>query len=101
MHNIKYSGYADKAVIHKKDSNEAAQEFADNSLDFIFIDTYLTPQQAYNDLEVWYSKVKTGGIFAGHDYDCPDIQDAISLFRHNYSVTNRLSVYDNTWVWIK
>ncbi len=41
------------------DSNEAAEYIDDDSLDFIFLDAYLTGEQAKNDLEVWYPKVKT------------------------------------------
>ena len=46
------------------DSNEAAKHIDDDSLDFIFLDAYLTGEQVKNDLEVWYPKVKTGGIFS-------------------------------------
>jgi hypothetical protein len=49
-------------------SLEAAEKFADNSIDFIFIDASHEYQDVYNDLKAWYPKLKNGGIMAGHDY---------------------------------
>jgi hypothetical protein len=49
--------------------SEAAPLFADESLDFIYIDGYAhTGQDAGQTLEEWWPKLKPGGIFAGHDY---------------------------------
>ena len=83
------------------DSNEAAEYIDDDSLDFIFIDAYLSGQQAKNDLDVWYPKVKDGGIFAGHDWDCIDVQIAVNNFRGDNNINKLMSTYDNTWVWVK
>lgn len=100
-HNIKYSGFADKAIIHKLDSNDAVKLFEDYSLDFIFLDAYLTYEQAKNDLEVWYQKVKLGGLFSGHDYNCSAVSHAIKEFREENNITNHMSIFDNAWVWRK
>ena len=57
-------------------SQDALNDFLDESLDFVYIDgnhefTYIT-----QDLYSWSKKVKPGGIIAGHDYminkDKPD-----------------------------
>jgi hypothetical protein len=49
-------------------SLEAAQEIPDNSLDFVYIDGNHTFDYVMQDLIAWSSKVKDGGIVAGHDY---------------------------------
>ena len=100
-HRLEYSGHKDKIRFHEMDSNEAAEYIDDDSLDFIFLDAYLSGQQAKNDLDVWYPKVKDGGIFAGHDWDCIDVQIAVNRFRENNNIKKLMSTYDNTWVWLK
>lgn len=100
-HNQQYSGHEEKIVFYEMDSNEAAQKVEDKSLDFIFIDTYMSFEQAKNDLEVWYPKVKDGGIFAGHDWNCPAIKLAVMGFRETNNLQSQMSTYDNTWIWYK
>ena len=100
-HRLEYSGQKDKIRFHEMDSNEAAEYIDDDSLDFIFLDAYLSGQQAKNDLDVWYPKVKDGGIFAGHDWDCIDVQIAVNDFRSDNNINKLMSTYDNTWVWVK
>lgn len=101
MHSIKYSPNGNKAVILEEDSNIAVNKIEDESLDFIFIDTYMTKEQAEQDLITWYPKVKPGGIFAGHDWDVKVIQQVIYQFRDSNNITNKLSTYDRCWVWKK
>ena len=100
-HNVEYSGFKDKVIFLEKDSNLALNDIDDNSLDFIFLDTYLTVEQAENDINVWYPKVKNGGIFSGHDWRLPELQKTIIEFRKNKNINSKLSFFDNTWVWIK
>ena len=52
----------------KGDSKEVYKQFEDESIDIIFIDGDHTPEGFKKDIELWYPKVKTGGIFSGHDY---------------------------------
>ncbi len=51
-----------------KDSVEACNNFSDGELDFIYIDAGHSYDEVYNDLLAWWPKVKSGGIFGGHDY---------------------------------
>lgn len=53
-------------------SVRAAQFFADESIDFVFIDGDHAEQAVRDDLTAWYPKIKRGGLFAGHDYNSWD-----------------------------
>jgi hypothetical protein len=101
LHNIKFSGNKEKAVIIENDSSDAVKIFEDESLDFVFLDTYLTIDQAKKDLEEWYPKVRKGGIFSGHDWTFTPLQQIVEDFRREKNTKSTLSVFDNVWVWFK
>ena len=50
-------------------SIQASEKFEDNSLDIVFIDADHTYKAVKKDIQLWWPKVRTGGILAGHDYD--------------------------------
>jgi hypothetical protein len=56
------------AVLIRKFSVEAAEDFADESLDFIYIDGNHSLLHVVQDLWYWVPKVRKDGIIAGHDY---------------------------------
>ena len=61
-------------VIIEKYSMDAVKDFADNSLDFVYIDANHNFQNVTNDIHEWLKKIKVGGIISGHDYftkKCP------------------------------
>ena len=47
---------------------DAVKDFADRSLDFVYIDANHEPQFVEEDIREWSKKVKVGGIVSGHDY---------------------------------
>jgi hypothetical protein len=49
-------------------STEAAKEFRDGQLDFVYLDAMHSYQGVADDLCVWHTKVRQGGILGGHDY---------------------------------
>ena len=100
-HAIKYCSNNHKAEVLEMDSTKAAEKFDDESLDFIFIDTYYSKEQAEKELDVWYPKVKQGGLFMGHDYDITIIQMIVHEHRHKNNVTTPLATYDKCWAWHK
>lgn len=51
-----------------KESKEAAKDFPDNSLDFVFLDADHSYEAVIGDINTWYPKIKNGGIISGHDY---------------------------------
>lgn len=60
--------YANRFDLVRLTSDDAANLFKDEQFDFIFIDGLHTYDQLTKDCDNYYSKLKTGGIFAGHDY---------------------------------
>ncbi len=64
----------------RKPSIEAAKDFANESLDAIFIDGGHEYNDVIQDLHTWYPKIKHGGIFSGHDYFCDGVTRATAEF---------------------
>lgn len=52
----------------KGESAEVAQRYRDGSLDFVFVDAGHTEEDVARDLRAYFPKLKSDGIFAGHDY---------------------------------
>ena len=52
----------------KATSREAAKQFEDESLDFVFIDANHAYEYVVEDIALWSKKVRKGGIIYGHDY---------------------------------
>lgn len=74
----KYSDKPNVKIIKNK-SLDASILFEDNSLDLIYIDADHSYDAVKTDIEVWYPKLKKGGIISGHDFD-PD-QDNPDFFK--------------------
>jgi hypothetical protein len=64
----------------KGDSHEVYKQFADNSIDFVFIDANHDYIPCKGDIECWYPKVKAGGVIAGHDYSFGSVHRAVDEF---------------------
>ncbi len=60
--------HAGRYQIHRKCSLDAVSEFADESLDFVYVDANHSYQGALEDMLAWFPKIRPGGLFAGHDY---------------------------------
>ena len=57
-----------KVNIIRKYSMDAVQDFADGSLDFVYIDGNHKSPYIVDDIREWSPKVRSGGIVSGHDY---------------------------------
>lgn len=68
-----------KVNIIQKNSVEAAREFNDKSLDFVYIDADHSYKAVDQDIKAWLPKVKDGGIIAGHDYVKPAEEDKVDF----------------------
>lgn len=60
----KYPNYE----IIKELSMDALKRFANESLDFVYIDANHEDPYITQDIVEWYKKIRPGGIIAGHDY---------------------------------
>lgn len=49
-------------------SHQGVVGIADESLDFVYIDANHAYAAVLLDMDTWFSKVKHGGVFGGHDY---------------------------------
>ena len=55
-------------TIIRKTSMEAVEDFADESLDFVYIDANHLLRYVVEDICEWSKKVRRDGIISGHDY---------------------------------
>ncbi len=80
-------------------SNECVKHFDDSSLSFVYIDASHDYKSVLNDLEIWYPKIKKGGVLAGHDYPKPGVLKAVNCFASiNKLVVNKHPQDDNTYI---
>lgn len=57
-----------RCTLVRKFSVDAARDFTDGSLDFVYIDAAHDLQSVVTDIATWSRKVRPGGIVSGHDY---------------------------------
>jgi hypothetical protein len=101
LRNIALCVNADKSKMLFVDSVDALSLFADNSIDFVFLDAGMTLELYEQDIRDWYPKVRLGGIVSGHDWDGSAVQIGVKRFIEQHNITSTLSTFDNTWVFIK
>lgn len=77
-------------------SIEAAETFADASVDFIWIDADHRYDAVKADLAAWTPKLKPGGIIGGHDFDWGGVNNAV---REKFGV--EFWTVGNCWKWRK
>ena len=56
------------AVMMRRFSEAAAMDFPDSFFDFIYVDAGHEYHNVARDLEMWWPKLKLGGMFAGDDF---------------------------------
>lgn len=61
-------GFEDRAFMLRGLSEQLHSVFANESLDFVYIDGNHAYDYVKNDIELWWPKLKKGGLLAGHDY---------------------------------
>jgi predicted O-methyltransferase YrrM len=105
------------ATLMRKFSLNAARDFEEASLDFVYIDANHEYRQVVDDISVWTPKVRKGGIVSGHDfirrknpaYLC-HVVEAVMGYTQAYHISpwfvlgarndgNREKV--RSWMWVK
>ena len=84
---LKQTAGLDNVKYINKDSMVVVNSIANESCRMVFLDADHEYDFVSRELEAWYPKVISGGIFAGHDYDngYPGVPDAVHefVFKHN------------------
>jgi hypothetical protein len=78
-------------------SKNAATQIGD--VDFAYIDADHSYMGVWNDLRLWFPKVRPGGVIGGHDYDHPNfagVRGAIDEFLSHFSLR---ATHDGDGVW--
>lgn len=98
----------DNVTLMKGWSTEAAKNFPDNSLDYIFIDANHAFEFVVEDLKAWEPKIKEGGIIMGHDYFVHKklnfgVIDAVNGWLKSRKIKHLFLWRDNcpSWMYIK
>lgn len=73
--------------VHQMSSEQAANGFDVESLDFILIDGAHDYNSVMTDLTLWWWKLKPGGVIAGDDYGKPGVHDAVNHFFRSLKVS--------------
>jgi len=74
-----FKPYPEVQVV-RKPSLEAANEFEDESLDYVYIDGIHDYTNAKADMVAWWPKVKKTGCLCGHDAGYDSVQKALKEF---------------------
>jgi len=82
----------------RKNSEDAVDDIPDK-LDFVYIDGNHTYIFVKRDLELYYSKVKEGGVIGGHDTWSPNVFIGILGFILKKRLLLKLNMEDPDW-WI-
>lgn len=72
--------YASRVTLKRCTSLEAVGDFADGSLDLVFIDGAHDEESVAEDIAAWLPKIRSGGVLAGADYNqkSPGVMRAVA-----------------------
>lgn len=109
-----------KVTLIQKYSVEAAGNFPDNYIDFVYIDANHEYPYITADLCAWVPKVRSGGIVAGHDFYRSGVRDSkchVKAAVEGYAIAYRLKPWfvlgrmervpgeirdtSRSWFWVK
>jgi predicted O-methyltransferase YrrM len=94
-------GYSNRFNLIRDYSDNCVDNVEDNHFDLIFIDGLHTYEQLTKDCANFYSKLKEGGVFAGHDYNAiPGVRQAADEFAAKVGREIHFTESD-VWYWIK
>lgn len=91
-------------------SMNIVNDFANESLDFVFIDGNHALEYVIEDIAQWSKKVRKGGIVAGHDYfrtngkNLMHVKDAVNAWTYCYKIKPWFVLTGDkcpTWFYVK
>lgn len=93
----RHFGADGKVEILRKTSVEAAPVVPDG-LDLVFIDGNHSYEYVRRDIDLWYPKVRTGGMISGHDYDPVVFPQVVRAVNGYFGMENIIVGSSNTWL---
>lgn len=95
------ANYSNRFSLLRDYSDNVVDKVEDDSFDVVFIDGLHTYEQLTKDCANFYSKLKTGGIFAGHDYNAIiGVRKAADEFAAKVGKEILFTECD-VWYWVK
>ena len=99
--NRMFDVFDQRVELIRNTSNKVAPEFEQNELDFVFLDANQTVQSTIENIDIWFKKVRSGGIIAGYSYHkkTPNmLQDVRKFFTSKKIMFNHDSEYPVWWI---
>ena len=94
--NHSVDAFRGRAVMIRDLSENAAKQFEDEFFDFIYVDAGHEYENVIRDLEVWWPKLKHGGMMAGDDFaDSYDTFPSARFHRGTWGVKSAVHNFAN------
>lgn len=90
--NLKNKNVRDMIIDIKSISWEAASQFEDETVDFVFIDADHSYESVLKDIQNWLPKIRKGGIISGHDFRYD--QNGMGVVKAVNEVFNEFNLHD-------
>ena len=102
-----------RCTIIRKFSMDAIYDFADKSLDFVYIDGNHDAKHVLEDITNWSKKVRQGGIISGHDFvrfkgeyaRYNQVKDTVLKYTADKNIKPWFVLKDpverQSWMWVK
>ncbi len=102
---LRLHSFGDRFYLIREKSDKAAVHFVDEFLDFVYIDGNHSMPWIEQDLNLWWPKVRQGGIFGGHDFmsrndvaqKC-DVEGAVTRFANDKRLDLTLTDCTSWWI---
>ena len=88
--------YKDKIKFIVKSDIDAVDDVP-NNLDFVYVDANHDYKYVKRDIELYYPKVKVGGIFGGHDFSTTSLGCCRAVIE--FTNKEKLKLYGKEWDW--
>ena len=95
--------YGKRVKMLREESGNAASNFKNESVDFIFVDGDHSYDATLADCEAYYPLLKKGGLFCGHDYQTIEsVKRSVDDFRAKHKITSPINLTTNSaFFWYK
>jgi hypothetical protein len=90
------SPFGERSVPMRRTSTYAANYYVPYDVDFVYIDSSHRYDETVITIEEWWRKLKSGGIFSGHDYiNGEDVKRAVDEHVSRYGLKLFTTVQDS------